>query len=159
MPYPGLLQPEPLSLHSPLMTRNPQEMLKHSSISVSVASLGPSAHDVCLSPLITSGGNGVWFLMQIHPSYRLAGTSPLTLVYGVSPPHHSSSYCLTGVSLTLDMWFSSWLLLTLDVGYLPFTTCSSAAQLVKAYYLFLYLWAFFIFLVYLTNYDFTLISK
>ena len=55
----GLLQPEPLSLHSPLMTRNPQEMLKHSSISVSVASLGPSAHDVCLSPLITSGGNGV----------------------------------------------------------------------------------------------------
>ena len=33
-----------------------QETLKHSSDSVSVGSLGPSAHKVCLSPLSISGG-------------------------------------------------------------------------------------------------------
>ena len=39
----------------------PQEMLKHSSVSVSVGFLGPGAHKVCLSPLSISGRNGVWF--------------------------------------------------------------------------------------------------
>ena len=39
----------------------PQEMLKHSSVWVSVSSLGPGAHKVSLSPLSVSGGNGVWF--------------------------------------------------------------------------------------------------
>ena len=39
----------------------PQEMLKHSSVSVSVGSLGPGAHEVCWSPLSVSGRNGVWF--------------------------------------------------------------------------------------------------
>ena len=39
----------------------PQEMLKHSSVSVSVGSLGPGACKVCLSPLSISGGNGSWF--------------------------------------------------------------------------------------------------
>ena len=39
----------------------PQEMLKHSSVLVSVGSLGPSVHKVCLSPLSISGGNGIWF--------------------------------------------------------------------------------------------------
>ena len=39
----------------------PQEMLKHSSVSVSVRSLGPGIHKVCLSPLSISGRNGVWF--------------------------------------------------------------------------------------------------
>ena len=39
----------------------PQQTLKHSSVSVSVGSLGPSAHMVCLSPLSVTGGNGVWF--------------------------------------------------------------------------------------------------
>ena len=34
----------------------PQETLKHSSFSVSVGSLGPGAHKVCLSPLSISGG-------------------------------------------------------------------------------------------------------
>ena len=37
----------------------PQEMLKHSSVSVSVRSLGPGVHKVSLSPLRASGGNGV----------------------------------------------------------------------------------------------------
>ena len=36
-----------------------QEMLKYSSVPVSVGSLGPGAHKVCLSPLSISGGNGV----------------------------------------------------------------------------------------------------
>ena len=36
-----------------------QETLTHSSVSVSVGSLGPRAHKVCLSPLSVSGGNGV----------------------------------------------------------------------------------------------------
>ena len=39
----------------------PQEMLKHSSVSVSVGSLGSGVHKVCLSPLSISGGYGVWF--------------------------------------------------------------------------------------------------
>ena len=39
----------------------PQEALNHSSVLVSVGSLGPGAHKVCLSPLSISGGNGVWF--------------------------------------------------------------------------------------------------
>ena len=39
----------------------PQEMLKHSFVSVSVESLGPGAHKVWLSPLSASGRNGVWF--------------------------------------------------------------------------------------------------
>ena len=38
-----------------------QEMLKHSSVTISVGSLGPGLHKVCLSPLSISGRNGVWF--------------------------------------------------------------------------------------------------
>ena len=36
----------------------PQEMFKHSSVSVSVGSLGPGAQKVCLSPLSISAGMG-----------------------------------------------------------------------------------------------------
>ena len=36
-----------------------QETLKHSSVSLSVGSLGSDVHKVCLSPLSVSGGNGV----------------------------------------------------------------------------------------------------
>ena len=39
----------------------PQEILKHSSVSVSVGSLGPGEHKVFLSPLSISGGYGVSF--------------------------------------------------------------------------------------------------
>jgi len=38
-----------------------QEILKHSFVSVSVGSLGPGAHKVCLNPLSVPGGYGVWF--------------------------------------------------------------------------------------------------
>ena len=37
----------------------PQEMVRQSSVSVSVGSLGSVAHKVCLSALSVSGGNGV----------------------------------------------------------------------------------------------------
>ena len=51
--------PVPVAVHCwPL---RPQEMLKHSSVSVSVGSLGTGAHKVCLSPLSISGGNGICF--------------------------------------------------------------------------------------------------
>ena len=57
MPYP---HPESLSLwESTVNPYLPQEMLKHSSVSVSVGSLGPGVHKVCLSPLSVSGRNGV----------------------------------------------------------------------------------------------------
>ena len=39
----------------------PGETLTHSSGSVSVGSLSPGAHKVCLSPLSISGRYGVWF--------------------------------------------------------------------------------------------------
>ena len=52
--------PTPATVHCwPLP---PHETLKHSSVSVSVVSLGSGAHKVCLSPLSFSGGNGVWLL-------------------------------------------------------------------------------------------------
>ena len=50
----------PCPRSSPLLTIPPQETLKHSFVSVSVGSLGPGAHKVCLSPLSISGRYGVW---------------------------------------------------------------------------------------------------
>ena len=44
---------------SPLQTHALQETLKHSSVSVSVGSLGPGVPKVCLSHLSISGGYGV----------------------------------------------------------------------------------------------------
>ena len=44
-----LRAPVPAADHRQLVP--PQEMLKHSSVSVSVGSLGPGVHKVCLSPL------------------------------------------------------------------------------------------------------------
>ena len=42
----------------------PQDMLKHSSVSVSVGSLGPGVHKVCFSPLSISGCSGTGFDSQ-----------------------------------------------------------------------------------------------
>ena len=63
--------PDPVAVHC--WSVPPHEMLKHSSVSVSVGSLRPGGHKVCLSLLSISGGNGVWFWTWIHPSYHLAG--------------------------------------------------------------------------------------
>ena len=49
--------PVPVAVHCRSIP--PQEMLKHTSVSVSVGSLGSGAHKICLSPLSISGGNGV----------------------------------------------------------------------------------------------------
>ena len=49
--------PVPMADHCQLVP--PQKTLKHSSISVSVGSLGPGVHKVCLSPLSVSGRNRV----------------------------------------------------------------------------------------------------
>ena len=72
--------PVPAAVHC--WPAHPQETLRYRSVSVSVGSLGPGAHMVCLSPLSISGGNGVWFKMRIYPSYHLAGASPLPLDMG-----------------------------------------------------------------------------
>ena len=49
--------PAPAAVHCKLVP--PQEIPKHSSVTGSVGSLGPGAHNVCLSPLNISGGYGV----------------------------------------------------------------------------------------------------
>ena len=49
----------PCPCSSPLLTHTLQETLKHSSGSVSVGSLGPGTHKICLSPLSMSGGKGL----------------------------------------------------------------------------------------------------
>ena len=46
MPHPSLLHPEPLPLRQATADPYPTELLKHSSVSVSVGSLGPGAHKV-----------------------------------------------------------------------------------------------------------------
>ena len=51
--------PDPAAVHCwPIP---PQETPKHSSVSISIGSLGPGAQKVYLSPLSISGRYGVWF--------------------------------------------------------------------------------------------------
>ena len=51
--------PAPVAVHCwPIP---PQEILKHSSLSISVGSLSPGVHKVFLIPLSVSGRQGVWF--------------------------------------------------------------------------------------------------
>ena len=90
--------PVPVAVHCwPLL---PQEMLKHSSVSVSVRSLGPGVHKVCLSPLSISGGNRIWIKKQICPSCHFAGASPLCL---------DMQYLLRATPvLTFLLWSCSW---------------------------------------------------
>ena len=59
MPDTVLLHPEPLPLQQSTADLHPQETLKHSSGSLSLGSLGPGAHKVCLSPPSVSGRYGV----------------------------------------------------------------------------------------------------
>ena len=59
---PGLLHPEPLPLQQSTAHLPLQETLKHSSVSVSVGSLGLGVHEICLIPLSISGGMGFDFL-------------------------------------------------------------------------------------------------
>ena len=59
MPYPTLLCPELWPLWQSIADLSPQVTLKHSSVSVSLESLGPGVHKVCLAPLSVSGRYGV----------------------------------------------------------------------------------------------------
>ena len=56
--------------HRPI---SPQETLKYSSVSVSVGSLSPGAHRVCLSSLSISGRNGVCSKCKFAPPTILLG--------------------------------------------------------------------------------------
>ena len=56
---PTLRAPVPAGDHCWLVP--PQEMLKHSFVSVSLGFLGPGAHKYCLNPLSVSDKNGDWF--------------------------------------------------------------------------------------------------
>ena len=82
----------------------PQEILKHNFVSVSVGSLGPGAHKVCLSSL------SIWWVWRLilnvisSPLPSFWGFS-FALGCGISPHSHSSTCCLTGVSLTLDVGY------------------------------------------------------
>ena len=59
IPYPGRLHPEPDPCDSPLLTGTSTGDAKHSSVSVSVGSLGPGAHKICFSPPSISGRYGI----------------------------------------------------------------------------------------------------
>ena len=58
LPQEGLCHTPVGYTQSPCPCSSPQETLKHSSVSVSVGSLGPGAHKICLSPLSVSGRYG-----------------------------------------------------------------------------------------------------
>ena len=103
----------------------PQETLKHSSVSVSVGSLGPGTHKVCLILLSVSGGNGAWFQTWIRPSYHLAGASPCPWTLGISSRQLQRLPSYWGFSdLGREVSPHSWsreaqpVLLTLDMGSL-----------------------------------------
>ena len=51
----------------------PQKTIKHSSVSVSMGSLGPSAHKVCLNPLSISVRYGFDYKWNFTPSTILLG--------------------------------------------------------------------------------------
>ena len=100
--------PAPAAVHCwPLP---PQETPKHRYVSVSVGSLGPRAHKVCLSPLSISGRYGIWFWMWFCPLYHLSGASPsFALGQGISPQSRSSTaqpfyiiYILEDFSMILE---------------------------------------------------------
>ena len=69
MPYPSLIHPEPLPLwQSAADPYLQQETLKHSSVSVSVGSLSPGVHNVCLS-LHTYIFNSIVYLNKLYCYY------------------------------------------------------------------------------------------
>ena len=125
MLYPGLLHPEPLPPAAGHCSPVPlQETLKHSSGSVSVGSLGPSAHKVFLSPLRISASKEFDSKRDFAPPTSCWGFS-FALGHEVSLQSGSSAYHLTGASLSLDMTegkFSSLSLLRVDEDQINQTT-------------------------------------
>ena len=74
--------PAPASVHCCPVP--PPETLKHSSASVSVGSLGPGVHKVCLSPLSVSGGYGFDSKCDFAPANILLGLLPYPWTWGMS---------------------------------------------------------------------------
>ena len=62
----------------------PLETLKHSYVSVSVGSLSPGAHKICLSPLSVSGRNGIWFKHKFTPPTILLWLLLCLCMWGIS---------------------------------------------------------------------------
>ena len=83
MPYPGLLFPEPLPLQQ--ATADPCLLRRHSNIQshvwLSLCGVSWCAQGFSWA-LCVSGEYGVWLETRFHPSYHLAGASPLPLVVG-----------------------------------------------------------------------------
>ena len=111
MPYPSLLQtaiPKSAELRAPAsaavhcLPEPPQETLKHSSISVSVGSLGPGAHKVCLSPLSISSGMGFDFKPDFASPTILLGLLLCPWVWGVF---------LVGASILLSIVVQQWVVI------------------------------------------------
>ena len=63
---------------------SPQETVKHSSASVSVWSLGPGVHKVCLSPLSFSDGMGFDSKCDFAPHTIFLGLLPCSWMWGIS---------------------------------------------------------------------------
>ena len=79
----------------------PHETLKHGSGSISVGSLGPGAHKVCLSPLSVSGGYGVWFKHDFAPPTILLGLLLCPWTWGIS----SQSLQHQAAAALRQLWF------------------------------------------------------
>ena len=127
MPYTGLLHPEPLPLQQSTSDLYPQwETLKHSFVSVSVGSLGPGVHKVCLSPPSISGGCGFYSKCNFAPSTILLGLFlcpwMLGIIFGgiqLSPVNgYSAASCNFGALTGEDelMSFYSVILVLLNHG-------------------------------------------
>ena len=84
----------PCPCGSPLLTHTSQEMLKHSSVSVSVGSLGPGVCKVFLSPLSISNWYGVWSKHKFAHLTILLGLLLCPLGWGISSQslQHLTSY-------------------------------------------------------------------
>ena len=95
----------------------PQEMLKHSSVSVSVGSLVPGAHKVCLSPQCVQRDWGLILHMN-SPLLPSCWGFSFALGYGV---------CSSTVQPPLQHLPSCWAFSDLDCG-ISTHSCSRAAQ-------------------------------
>ena len=100
-------------------------MLEHSSVSVSVGSLGPGVHKICLSPLSISDGYGVCFKCEFAPPTILLGLFLFPWTWDISsqplqclPSYWNFSDLGRGVSPHCWSSEEQAQLLTLDVAYL-----------------------------------------
>ena len=84
----ALRAPAPVAVHCWSIPR--QEMLKHSSFSASVMSLGPGVHKACLSAWASLAGMGFDSKHEFAPPMSCWGLS-FALGHGISPQRSSSA--------------------------------------------------------------------